>query len=171
MATSLEHELDAPPWRRVESTLMATSRAIRRAYDVRMAGLGLNLSEASLLAFVDQNGAMTQTRLADRLGMGRPATGAVVDALEARGLVERLRQAGDRRVWLVALTAAAGAVVADIEAIDVRLRDELRAGISRADRQALAQTLVRLQRNLAGVLAEDPDNPSPDNPSPVCPEE
>lgn len=148
MSTALEHELDAPPWRRVESTLMATSRAIRRAYDQRLADLGLNLSEAMLLAFVDQNGPMTQTRLADRLGVGRPATGCVVDALERRGLVERRRHPTDRRVWLVATTEAAAAVVDEIDAIDRKLRDQLRAGISRAERQALAQTLLRLQANL-----------------------
>ncbi len=155
MAPSLDHELDAPPWRRVESTLMATSRVIRRAYDVRLAGLGLNLSEASLLAFVHQRGAMTQTQLAEGLAMGRPAIGAVVDALEHRGLVERRRQAGDRRVWLVATTPAATAVVDEIDAIDEKLRIQLRAGIGRAERQALAQTLLRLQDNLAAVLAEE----------------
>ena len=152
MVTSLEHELDAPPWRRVESTLMATSRAIRRAYDLRLAEIGLNLSEAMLLSFVDQNGAMTQTQLADRLGMGRPATGAVVDGLEQRGLVERRRHATDRRVWLVAPTDAARGVVGDIDVIDQKLRTQLRAGISRAERQALAQTLLRLQANLAAVF-------------------
>jgi DNA-binding MarR family transcriptional regulator len=152
VVTSLEHELDAPPWRRVESTLMATSRAIRRAYDLRLAEIGLNLSEAMLLSFVDQNGAMTQTQLADRLGMGRPATGAVVDALERRGLVERRRHATDRRVWLVAPTDAARGVADDIDIIDQKLRTQLRAGISRAERQALAQTLLRLQANLAAVF-------------------
>lgn len=131
---------------------MATSRAVRRAYDLRLAEIGLNLSEAMLLSFVDQNGAMTQTQLADRLGMGRPATGAVVDALERRGLVERRRHATDRRVWLVAPTDAARGVADDIDIIDQKLRTQLRAGISRAERQALAQTLLRLQANLAAVF-------------------
>jgi DNA-binding MarR family transcriptional regulator len=152
VVTSLEHELDAPPWRRVESTLMATSRAIRRAYDLRLAEIGLNLSEAMLLAYVDQQGAMTQTQLADRMSMGRPAMGAVVDALERRGLVERRRHATDRRVWLVAPTDAARSVVDQIATIDQALRTQLRAGISRAERQALAQTLLRLQANLAAVF-------------------
>ena len=48
---------------------MATARAIRQAYDLRFAELGLNLSEASLLAYVEESGALTQTRLAERLGI------------------------------------------------------------------------------------------------------
>ena len=58
MASS--HELDSPPWLRVESTIMATARAIRQAYDARFRDLGLNLSEASLLAFVAEAGPFTQ---------------------------------------------------------------------------------------------------------------
>lgn len=155
LTTSLEHEIDIPPWRRVELTLMATSRAIRRAYDVRLGKLGLNLSEARALAFIDQNGPMAQTHLADRLGIGRPGTGAVIDALEYRQLVERKRHPVDRRVRLVALTTAAAPVVGQIRITDERLRNELWAGIGRAERRALAQTLVRLQQSLSRIFAED----------------
>jgi len=44
------HELDAPPWSRVEGTLLSTARAVRRAYDAALAELGVNLSKASVLA-------------------------------------------------------------------------------------------------------------------------
>ncbi len=149
------HELDAPPWLRVESTIMATARAIRQAYDLRFAGLDLNLSEASLLAFVEEFGPLTQTRLAERLGLGRAATGSLVDGLEERGLVERQPDPDDRRVWLVTITPAGKDLVREVNAIDEVLRAELRQGISREDRHQLAQTLVRLGHNLAKVLAEE----------------
>jgi MarR family transcriptional regulator, transcriptional regulator for hemolysin len=145
------HELDAPPWLRVELTLMATARAIRQAYDRRLADVGVNLSEASLLAFVSESGPVTQTRLAERLGLGRAATGSAVDRLEATGLVARQPDPDDRRVWLVTSTRAGDALVDQVSAIDADLRSELRAGISREERQALAKTLVRLQENLAGL--------------------
>jgi len=146
------HELDAPPWLRVESTIMATARAIRQCYDQRFADLGLNLSEGSLLAFVEESGPLTQTRLAQRLGLGRAATGSVIDALEKRGLVERQPDPDDRRVWLVTVTRAGQELVEQVNASDQVLRSELRAGISRADRQQLAALLVRLQENLAVAL-------------------
>jgi len=151
MATA-EHELDAPPWQRVESTLMATSRAIRRAYDAHLAPLGLNLSEASLLAFVGEHGPVSQTQLAERLGMNRASTGAVVDAVLARGLVGRDPSPTDRRVWLVRITDDGRALAAQVAIVDGALREQLRAGLSRAERQQLARTLLRLQSNLAVVL-------------------
>ena len=80
------HELDAPPWRRVESTLMATANAIRAAYDDRLAPLGLSLSLASLLSYVADFGPVTQTRAAEHLGQGRAVTGTQIDRLESLGL-------------------------------------------------------------------------------------
>ena len=147
-AAAPSHELDAPPWLRVESTLMATANAIRAAYDQRLGPLGLNLSVASLLAYIRDFGPVTQTRAAEHLDQGRAVTGTQVDKLQALGLVERLPDPDDRRVWLVAVTDAGRELAARVDDVDAVLRAELRAGITRADRQSLAGLLVRLQHNL-----------------------
>ena len=144
------HELDAPPWRRFESTLMATANAIRGAYDDRLAPLGLSLSQASLLSYVcDFFGPVNQTRAAEHLGQGRAVTGTQVDKLESLGLLERRPDPDDRRGPAPGdhrrRTAARRISIADVDQV---LRGELRDGIGRADRQALAGLLVRLQRNL-----------------------
>jgi MarR family transcriptional regulator for hemolysin len=149
---SAESDVGAPPRQTMESLLMASSRGLRRAYDNRLAGLGLKISEAYLLAHVHKQGPMTQTQLAEGLGLGRAATGVLVDGLERKGLVERRPAPGDRRVWLVATTAAAAPVVDEINSIDSALRDRLWTGISRTDRRQLSDTLRRLQDNLAAVL-------------------
>lgn len=142
------HELDAPPWLRVESTLMSTANAIRAAYDDRLAPLGLNLSVASLLAYICDYGPVNQSQAAEHLEQGRAVTGTHVDKLEAAGLVERQPDPNDRRVWLVAITDAGRELTGSIADVDRVLRDELRSGISRTERQQLANVLVRLQDNL-----------------------
>ncbi|MEW6476734.1 MAG: MarR family transcriptional regulator [Actinomycetota bacterium] len=151
---SAEPDLGAPPRHTMESLLMAASRGVRRAYDSRLAGLGLKISEAYLLAHVHQHGPMTQTQLAEGLGLGRAATGALIDALERKELVERSPHPGDRRVWLVASTAAAAPVVDEISAIDLALREQLWTGIGRTERRQLSDTLRRLQDNLAAILTD-----------------
>jgi DNA-binding MarR family transcriptional regulator len=153
--SGLSHELDAPPWLRVESTLMATANAIRAAYDQRLAELGLTLSLASLLAYIADFGPINQTRAAEHLGQGRAATGVQVDRLEGLGFVERRPDVADRRVWLIAITPAGTDLATSIAGVDRVLRAELRAGISRADRQTLAATLVRLQQNLRQNLQQN----------------
>jgi MarR family transcriptional regulator for hemolysin len=149
------HELDAPPWLRVESTIMATARAIRQSYDQRFSDLDLNLSEASVLAYVAEHGALSQTQIAKSLGLGRAATGALIDVLEDRDLVQRETDPDDRRVWLVEITIAGKELVEEVYIRDQILRKQLRTGITRQERQQLAAVLVRLGNNLASVLAEE----------------
>ena len=149
------HELDAPPWLRVESTIMATARAIRQSYDQRFNDLDLNLSEASVLAYVAEHGALSQTQIAKSLGLGRAATGALIDVLEDRALVQRQTDPDDRRVWLVEITIAGKELVEEVYLRDQILRKQLRTGITRQERQQLAAVLVRLGNNLASVLAEE----------------
>jgi MarR family transcriptional regulator for hemolysin len=149
---SVEPDLGAPPRQMMESLLIATSRGLRRAYDNRLADVGLKLTEAYLLGHVHTQGPMTQTQLAEGLGLGRAATGALIDTLESKGLVERSAHAGDRRVWLVASTDAAESVVDEINAIDAALREQVWSGISRAERHQLSEILRRVEDNLAAVF-------------------
>ena len=144
----LSHELDSPPWLRVESTLMATARLIRSAFDQAMEPLDLNLTTASLLAYLAEQGPLTQTVLADRMGIGRAAIGNAIDRLEERGLVQRVADNGDRRVWLTTITAEGNRVAGQVSEIDREVRARLRADINREERQQLASLLLRLQQNL-----------------------
>lgn len=153
------NELDAPPWSRVESTLMATARLVREAFDARLHCLDLNLTQASLLGYVADFGATTQTRLADHLGIGRASIGTIVDRLQERGLVERQPDPNDRRVWRVDITADGRAMAERITDIDEVLRAELRHGIGREERQALSWVLTRLQHNLQSAIAATPSPP------------
>jgi len=153
------HELDSPPWLRVESTLMSTARLVRAAFDARLAPLDLNLTQASLLGYVSEFGATTQTDLADHLGIGRAAIGSVIDRLQSRGLVERQPRPDDRRVWLVAITPAGSDLAREVAEVDAVLRGELRHGIGREERQALAWVMTRLQQNLASAIAKTPIDP------------
>ena len=157
MSDLTNNELDAPPWRRVESTLMATARLVRESFDARLEPLDLNLTQASLIAYVAEFGATTQTQLADPLGIGRPAIGSVVDRLQARTLVERHPDPDDRRVWRVDITDAGRSLAKQIVEIDEVLRGELRHGIGREERQALSWVLTRLQHNLQSTIKK----PSP----------
>ena len=148
------HELDSPPWLRVEATIMATAGLVRAAFDARLAGLDLNLTQASLISYVSEFGRTSQTRLADQLGIGRAAIGSIVDQLQTRGLVERQPNPSDRRVWLVAASELGRELAAEVAKVDEVLRADLRRGIGREERQALAWVLTRLQQNVRSVLEE-----------------
>ena len=154
MASPAPHALNAPPWQRVETTMMSAARDIRLAYDLCFESLDLNLSQASLIGYVAENGPMNQTQLAAALVLGRAATGTLVDQLEARGLVRRLPDPDDRRVWLVENTAAGAEVAIEVVEVDEQLRKRMRVGITREERQQLAGLLLRMSANAAEAINE-----------------
>ncbi len=138
---------------RFESSLMSASRGIRRIYDLWLGELGLNLTESLLLSHVAAHGPTIQAKLAEELGLGRPATGDVIDSLVARGLVIRQPDARDRRVWLVVTTDAGQAQAARVAALDAELGRSLRRGLSKQERAQLAAMLGAVQGNLDQMLA------------------
>jgi len=134
--------------------MMSAARNIRLAYDHCFEPLDLNLSQASLIGYIAENGPMNQTQLAAALVLGRAATGSVVDQLEKRGLVQRVPDPDDRRVWLVENTAAGSDASIEIVSIDEQLRKSMRVGITRAERQQLADLLIRMSANAVGAIQE-----------------
>ncbi len=145
------HELDAPPWSRVEGTLMSTARAVRRAYDRRLADVGVNLTEASVLAHLGDGGPMTQVQLARRIGTSRARVGVHIDSLQGKGAVERQAHPTDRRVWVVHLTPGGEQLWAATIAVDRDVRSYLRAGTTAAEREQLDDLLARIQRNVDAI--------------------
>ncbi|OBH05904.1 hypothetical protein A5695_06625 [Mycobacterium sp. E1747] len=134
---------------RFETALMRTSRRIRRVYDAGLREVDLNLTEVNLLVMVYEHGPMSQTKLAENYGIGRARAGAVVDKLESRGLLKRVPDELDRRVWLVESTPLATELVSKINSIDASIRADLRDGMSRTDRIAFARLLRSLSDNLS----------------------
>src|ERR1700722_3606362 len=123
---------------------MATSKSIRRAYDVRLSDIGLNLSEACLLEYVFEHGPMTQTQVAERIGMQRASAGTIIDNLSRRKLLKRLHDPTDHRVWQLSATSEGQRMAERIAAVDNALRAELRKNLTSDERGQLADMLIRL---------------------------
>ncbi|MHC1557461.1 MarR family winged helix-turn-helix transcriptional regulator [Actinomycetospora sp. C-140] len=82
--------------------------ALRRHQHELTRLLGLREVELACLQLVDRPRGMAMTALAERLGLSRAATTAVVDRLVAAEKVERWSDPLDRRRMLVATVAPAG---------------------------------------------------------------
>jgi DNA-binding MarR family transcriptional regulator len=136
---------------------MATARAVRQAYDRCLAEVGVNLTEASLLAHLGNGGQLTQVELARRVGTSRARIGVNVDSLEAKGAVERRSDPTDRRVWLVSLTEAGRDLWARTIKVDRHVRTYLRLGTTAAERKQLDALLERIHRNIETMPKTPPD--------------
>jgi MarR family transcriptional regulator, transcriptional regulator for hemolysin len=130
---------------------MSTTRAVRRVYDRFLGELGLNLTEASILAHLNGDDGLTQTELARRIGSSRARVGVHIDGLQEKGAVERRSDPADRRVWMVHLTDAGRSLHERSVQVDRHVRRHLRAGTTAEERELLDRLLASIQRNAENI--------------------
>ena len=112
-----------------------------------LAPVGVSGRELAVLLFLDDRDPGSQQQVAGRLGVDRTTMVALIDGLEAKGLVARRADAGDRRRNVLELTgdghtALARAVFASGEA-----ERQLLAELDDAESAQLRTLLTRLARD------------------------
>ncbi|HEY1926071.1 MAG TPA: MarR family transcriptional regulator [Caulobacteraceae bacterium] len=114
----------------------------------RFAGRDLTLSQWIVLKMIDEGVATTPGEAARLLGHNTGATTRLVDQLESRGLLERRREAEDRRVVSLILTPA-GKTKAKAWEVDMQhFFDDLLAVFSPDEVTVLIDLLGRLVERL-----------------------
>ncbi len=107
-----------------------TARAWRFALDRRLAPLGLSRSQWLVLFHAGRSeDPLTQTELAQRVGVESPTLVGLLDRMEREGWIERRPDPSDRRCKVVCLTERANEIRHQIEETASRLREELLEGL------------------------------------------
>ena len=99
---------------------------------------------STLYFLADAPKGLTQSELAERLGIQGPTLVRLLDALERQGLVSRRALIGDRRAKLVFLEDEGRAVLTQIDQLAARLRDEVFSDFSDRDLLAASRMMERL---------------------------
>ncbi len=112
---------------------------------------GLSPAQANALIFLRRGrpGVRNVTGVAQRLGITLATASGVIEALAAKGLVEKSRSAADGRVVSLALTPAGAQQAARLEAMLEPLRQIL-AGLAPDEQRQLQQLLARV---IGGLVA------------------
>ena len=91
--------------------LAATAKATRAEFDTRLGEAGGSLTTFIVLRLASEAPGgleLSQRQLADRMGVEAPTMVRHLDRLEREGLIERRRDARDRRVTRITVTPAGG---------------------------------------------------------------
>ena len=124
--------------------LRMASAAIARDFATRMADLDLTQKQYAVLELIAGNRGVSQIDLARALGTDRATMMAVVDRLEARGLVSRQPSLRDRRRQDLLPTAAGATLLADARRRIARHERRFKARLGVADTTLLIALLQRL---------------------------
>ena len=108
-----------------------------------------------LLALWEQEG-LTQSDLAERLGIKPATVTKMLQRMEKAGFIQREPDAGDQRVSRVHLTPAGRAVRRDVEAVWKTMEAETFASFTQPEQALLRRFLLRMLENLQHATDELP---------------
>lgn len=127
------------------------AQSMRRRIDQRMATLGLTAAQWVPLWHIGLHGPLGARELAQAIGIDAGAMTRLVDRLVAKGLVQRVRAADDRRSVRLTLTAAGEAVAARLPAELAAVNNACLRGFDEAEWQQLRGLLRRMLDNGDGL--------------------
>lgn len=110
----------------------------------RLGPLGLTPAHVGSLRVIAASGGASQQEVAAQLGMLPSRFVALVDELQDRGLVRRLEDPSDRRVYRLAVTAQARDVLEAVGRVAREHQDALLAALTASERDLLASLLSRV---------------------------
>lgn len=118
---------------------LASSRFAERTREI-----GLTPSDAGVLRLLGRTPGLSQRALADRLGAVPSRVVPLIDSLQARGLVERVRSSTDRRNYELRLTAAGATMLRTLREVAEKHEAELLAPLTGDESARLGSLLARL---------------------------
>jgi len=139
--------------------LNQAARSVGRAFDEALAAAGGSLPVWLILLNLKIRRPGNQRELAEAVGIREATLTHHLNAMDADGLITRTRDAANRRVQLIGLTAAGEQAFLDLRAAAMTFDAKLRTGLSSAEVDTLAALLTRLAANVTEPAAPHPTPP------------
>ena len=131
---------------RVGTLIGETGRAWRCRLDQRLKPLGLSQAKwITLLKLSKVEDGMTQTELAERVGVEAPTLARLLDRMSADGWIERRESDADRRSKTVHLRRKSCALLEQINAVAMQLSAELLEGVPPDELRSCMEVLRRIK--------------------------
>ena len=130
--------------------LRLAQQAVFRDFERSVGTLGITPGRAGMLLLIESNAGLSQSRLAEAVGLDRSTLVPILDDLERRELVER-RPGIDRRTNGLALTASGRRFLGTLKRHVREHEDRIAARLSSSEREQLIGLLARLSDSGGGA--------------------
>ncbi|WP_218578630.1 MarR family winged helix-turn-helix transcriptional regulator [Vineibacter terrae] len=131
------------------------SRMRRSAFDRLMRPLGVTRAQWWVIAHLSRQDGMMQIQLADILDVGKASLGAVIDRLDAAGLVERRPDPVDGRAKRVFMTRKSHRLLAKMQDLERAFNARILKHLGEADRDTLIRLLSLIRTELVDMQDDD----------------
>ena len=128
--------------------LIRAHRAFRQSGEHNLARLGLRLGQELILLQLEAEEALSQSRLAERLGVEQATISIMLRRMEKAGLVRRRTDRSDARVTRVRATRKARSLVGPVHRLWREQEDNLLKGLTDEDKRTLGKLLARVRANM-----------------------
>ena len=143
---------EAAAFRSAERGLGAALRHVHRLYirllQDQLAKRGLSVAQYLHLRILWETDGLPQNEISHRLGIEKASSTGALDALEADGLIQRIRDSADRRRLLVSLTPKGEALRGTILPFAREVAEIAGEGTSEEELAAFFRTIDRMIVNL-----------------------
>ena len=113
-------------------------------YTARIAELSLTPPQAAILRAIAGEPGRSQQASSEQLGLLPSRVVAFIDDLEQRGLLQRRRNPGDRRLYALYLTEQGEGLMTELADLADAHEDEITDGLTEHQRTVLGQLLATL---------------------------
>ena len=117
----------------------------------RLVKSGVSMTHMHVMWLLEHHGDLPMSRMADLLDVSFSNATGIVDRMEERGLVERVRVPDDRRVVLVRMAPSGVQALEEIEAVK---KDRLQAVLSHLDEAQLDRVAAAIDDLRGALIAE-----------------
>jgi DNA-binding MarR family transcriptional regulator len=124
--------------------LRRAQSAVFQDFAATMNGANVTPGQFGVLALIEANAGLSQTRLAEILGIDRSTLVAVIDKLEGQGLVERAARPNDRRSHALKLSRAGQTRFEALAKLVKKHEARIARRFSARERQTLIDLLQRI---------------------------
>jgi DNA-binding MarR family transcriptional regulator len=120
----------------------------------RLVRLGISMSQLHVMHLLERHGELAMSRLADMLDVSFSAATGLVDRIEERGFVERIRVPEDRRVVLVRITPAGRQMLEDVEIVRTEIIERVLDQLDPSQLDGVATAMAALRVAFLSTFAD-----------------
>jgi DNA-binding MarR family transcriptional regulator len=137
-------DTEQPPSQRLTYLFKHADRRLAELHAESLASFNIHVRDLGVLLVIDRSEPASQQQIADRMGVDRTTMVAIIDSLEAKGIIARRPDVEDRRRNVIELTPAGQDILRQATAASDAAEAKLLAPLSTKDAQQLRRLIGRL---------------------------